>query len=199
MVGSMRTAALARDPAVEFDASAGQSDSTADRFRAIVDEHGEFLWRSLRRLGVCEADLADAAQQVFLVIARRIADIRPGSERSFAFQAALRVAANVRRTRRRRREIPDDVLLEHDDTAPGPESLADQRCRRAQLDAILECLALEVRAVFVLSEIEGLCMAEISVLLGIPAGTVASRLRRARKQFDAQVTRLHEREKANQS
>ncbi len=194
----MRIAALARNSAVALETSAGHSDETRDRFRTIVDEHGDFLWRSLRRLGVCEADLADAAQQVFLVVARRIVDIRPGSERSFAFQAALRVAANVRRTRRRRKEIPDDVLLEHDDTGPGPESYAEQRCRRAQLDAILECLSLEVRAVFVLSEIEGLSMAEIAVLLDLRAGTVASRLRRARRQFDAQVKLLHERERTNQ-
>lgn len=194
----MRIGALARDSANQLDTSAGHSDNPEERLRAIIDEHADFLWRSLRRLGICEADLADAAQQVFLVVARKIADIRPGSERSFAFQAALRVAANVRRARRRRREIPDDVLLEHNDSAPGPEMHAEQRRRRAQLDAILECLALEVRAVFILSEIEGISMAEIALLLDIPAGTVASRLRRARGQFDAQVKLLHQRERNHQ-
>jgi RNA polymerase sigma-70 factor (ECF subfamily) len=191
----MRIPTLTAASADDFETSVGHSDDLTNPLRVIVDEQGDFLWRSLRRLGVCEADLADAAQQVFLVVARRIADIRPGSERAFTFQAALRVAANVRRTRRRRREIPDDVLLEHNDTAPDPESYAEQRRRRAQLDAILECLSLEVRAVFVLSELEGISMAEIALLLDIPAGTVASRLRRARKQFDAQVRLLHARER----
>ena len=41
------------------------------RWRAIVHDHVDFIWRALRRLGVLEADLADAAQQVFLVMARK--------------------------------------------------------------------------------------------------------------------------------
>lgn len=191
----MRISALVRNRPAEPDPASGQANEAAGGLRTILDAHGDFLWRSLRRLGVCEADLADAAQQVFLVVAARLADIRTGCERAFVFQAALRVAANVRRTRRRRREVPEEELTEHDDTAPGPESQAEHRRRRAQLDAILESLALDVRAVFVLSELEGLSMAEIAGLLGIPAGTVASRLRRARTQFDAQVRRLQERER----
>jgi RNA polymerase sigma-70 factor (ECF subfamily) len=193
----MRISGPAATSVVDIDTQVGHSDDPTNQLRAIVDEHGDFLWRSLRRLGVCGADLADAAQQVLLVVARRIADIRPGSERAFTFQAALRVAANVRRTRRRRREISDDALLEHDDMAPDPESCAEQLRRRAQLDAILECLSLDVRAVFVLSELEGISTAEIALLLDIPAGTAASRLRRGRKQFDAQVKRLHARERSH--
>lgn len=191
----MRISALAGDSAADTAPLAQPAGEATDRLRVIVDEHGDFLWRSLRRLGVCEADLADAAQQVFLVVAARLAEIRIGCERAFLFQSALRVAANVRRTRRRRREVPEEELYERDDNAPGPESYADYRRRRAQLDAILESLSLDVRAVFVLSELEGLSMSEIAGLLGIPAGTVASRLRRARVQFDAQARRLHERER----
>lgn len=191
----MRISAVVRSNSAETDPPVEPSYEVADRLRSIIDDHGDFLWRSLRRLGVCEADLADAAQQVFLVISARLVEIRRGCERAFVFQAALRVAANVRRARHRRREVPDEELHEHDDTTPGPESQADHRRRRAQLDAILESLALDVRAVFVLSELEGLSMAEIAGLLSIPAGTVASRLRRARAQFDAQVKRLHQRER----
>lgn len=191
----MRISALVRTSAADTAPPAQPANEATDRLRTVVDEHGDFLWRSLRRLGVCEADLADAAQQVFLVVAARLSEIRTGCERAFVFQAALRVAANVRRARRRRREVPEEELYERDDNAPDPESHADHRRRRAQLDAILESLSLDVRAVFVLSELEGLSMSEIAGLLGIPAGTVASRLRRARAQFDAQVKRLHERER----
>src|SRR5690242_17321725 len=79
----------------------------ASRLRALQEEHFEFLWRSLRRLGVPEADVDDAVQQVFLVAARR--EILPGSERSFLFATALRVASHARRTLRRRRESGEAV------------------------------------------------------------------------------------------
>jgi RNA polymerase sigma-70 factor (ECF subfamily) len=193
----MTTAALREPPANEPEPPVQRPEVPAERLRSIIDEHGDFLWRSLRRLGVCDADLADAAQQVLLVVIRRMADIQMGKERAFLFQAALRMSANVRRSRRRRREVPDEVLLEHDDARPGPDDYAEQRRRRAQLDAILECLTLELRAVFVLSELEGISMAQIAVMLGIPAGTVASRLRRARQAFDNQVKRLHREEWGN--
>jgi len=55
-------------------------------------------------------------------------------------------------------------------------------------------MPIELRAVFVLSEIEELTMAEIAVLMAIPPGTVASRLRRARVQFSEHVARLHKEE-----
>src|SRR5438105_10514602 len=80
------------------------------RLRALVSDHVDFIWRSLRRLGVLEADLGDAAQQVFLVTARKLDLVRHGSERAFLFQTAVRVASDSRRTRRRRREVSSDVL-----------------------------------------------------------------------------------------
>jgi RNA polymerase sigma-70 factor, ECF subfamily len=182
---------------------AGESASVARgeqaRLRALITEHVDFIWRSLRRLGVSEADLGDAAQQVFLVSARKVGQIRVGSERGFLFQTALRVAADVRRTRRRRREVSEDLLADQEDIAPGPDDHAEARRRRAQLDRVLDTMPLELRAVFVLSEIEELTMAEIAVLTGTPPGTVASRLRRARIQFSEQVALLHERERAGGS
>jgi RNA polymerase sigma-70 factor, ECF subfamily len=165
------------------------------RLRTIVTQHVDFVWRSLRRLGVCEADLPDAAQQVYLVVARKLSEVRCGSERGFLFQTALRVAADMRRSRRRRRECEDAPLAEIEDSAPRPDHYAEERRRRAQLDRVLDAMPLELRAVFVLSEIEELPMVEIALLLDIPAGTVASRLRRARLRFREQVALLHETER----
>jgi RNA polymerase sigma-70 factor (ECF subfamily) len=165
------------------------------RLRSIVTEHVDFVWRSLRRLGVLEADLADAAQVVFLVLTRKLDLVRKGSERAFLFQTALRVASDARRTRRRRREVPDDLMLGHHDERPGPDEHTEAHLRRAQLDRILDELPIELRAVFVLSEIEELTMAEIAVMTDTRPGTVASRLRRARAQFRELVERLHERER----
>ncbi len=165
------------------------------RWRAIVQEHADFVWRALRRLGVLEADLADAAQQVFLVLARKLSHVQAGAERRFLFQTAFRVASDSRRTRRRQREVPDDLLLLHTDERPGPEHDLEARLRRAQLDRILDLMPMELRAVFVLSELEEMTMAEIAALTGMRPGTVASRLRRARAAFSGHVARLHEQER----
>jgi RNA polymerase sigma-70 factor (ECF subfamily) len=161
------------------DAAAGQK-----RLRDVVETHHDFVWRSLRRLGVPGGDVDDAAQRVFLTVARKLGSIQRGSERSFLFQTALRVAADTRRTQRRRREVAeadeDEEPVDH--TLTG-EELLDLRRARAQLDRILDGMSLELRAVFVLFELDEMTMAEIAELLGLPPGTVASRLRRARAEF----------------
>jgi RNA polymerase sigma-70 factor (ECF subfamily) len=157
------------------------------KLRALKEEHFEFLWRSLRRLGVPEADVDDAVQQVFLVAARRI--IQPGAERSFLFATALRVASHARRTLRRRRES-GECVPEQTDTTPSPEELLDQRRARALLDEVLEELPLDVRAVFILFELEELTVGQIAALLGLPHGTAASRLRRGRELFEEAVARV---------
>ncbi len=168
-------------------------EASDKRFREIVDQHYDFIWRSLRRLGVAQGDADDAAQQVFVTAARKLAKIRLGSERSFLFQTALRAAANNRRTLRRRREVAASDGPESDDRAdeaPTAEDVVDLRRARHVLDAILDDMPLELRAVFALFELEEVTMAEISVLLDLPAGTVASRLRRARREFRDRVARL---------
>lgn len=159
------------------------------RLRKIRNEHFEFVWRSVRRLGVPEADADDATQQVFIVVARRLDVIAPGSERAFLFATALRVASHARRAAQRRGEVSGE-LPEALDAAPTPEELMDQRRARAVLDAVLEELPLDVRAVFILFELEEMTQAEIAGLLDLPQGTVASRLRRGREAFEAAIARL---------
>jgi len=185
--------------ALEASEVAALEDATAGRFRELVDAHYEFIWRSLRRLGVAQGDADDAAQQVFVTTARKLAAIRLGSERSFLFQTALRVAADSRRTRLRRREVAAGEVPEDDeesDSAPSPEDAVDLRRARMWLDAILDEMSLDLRAVFVLFELDQVTMAEIAFLLDLPPGTVASRLRRARHQFREKVARMAETLKA---
>ena len=78
--------------------------------------------------------------------------------------------------------------------APNPETLVDQRRALALLDDVLEEMAMDLRSVFVLSEVEQMTAPEIATMLDVPLGTVASRLRRAREEFQRRVKRLnHER------
>jgi RNA polymerase sigma-70 factor, ECF subfamily len=144
----------------------------------------QFIWRSLRRLGVYpDHAVDDAVQRVFEIAALKAERISPGGERPFLFRTAVLVAAEFRRSARREQERKAGEGSETVSDAPNPEELLEQRERRKLLDLALDNLPLELRTVFVLFELEGLQVPEIAALVGIPIGTVASRLRRAREQF----------------
>jgi RNA polymerase sigma-70 factor (ECF subfamily) len=167
---------------------------TEARLRALVEAHHDFVWRSLRRLGVPASDVDDGTQQVFLVAARKLDAIEAGAERAFLFGTAMRVASDARRSRTRRREVPeDDAAGEQRDPAPSPEQLMEKRRARALLDEVLDAMDLDLRAVFVLFELEELPTAEIAAMLRLPSGTVASRLRRAREEFQQIAARARAR------
>ncbi len=167
------------------------SDGTQQRLRAAVVEHYEFVWRTLRRLGVLSHSVEDAVQQVLMVLARRIDDVEIGSERAFMVATAVRVAADARKKQVRLREELDPVALEaRVSDAPSAEELLDRGRARELLDAVLLQMPDEMRTVFIFFEFEGMTMASIAELLGLPLGTVASRLRRARELFETLAARL---------
>jgi len=164
------------------------------RLRALVAAYQDFIWRSLRRLGVPAAQVDDATQEVFCVAMRRLEQIEPGAERSFLFSVAMRVASDARRACTRSRERTDQAAVDVAvATSPTPEGLLGEQEALALLDEALDALDDEMRAVFVLFEIEGFTSPEIASLLAVPLGTVASRLRRGREQFHAAATRLRAR------
>jgi len=163
------------------------------RLGGIVEAHFAVLWRLLRRLGVPESDVDDAVQEVIWVLARKLDQVKVGSERAFVLSAGCRVASTLRRGLRRRRETYE-VDLEHlADLHGDPEHLLEQRRARALLEQVLLRLPLELRAVFVLYELERCTLAEIAGALELPQGTVASRLRRARALFETEVAALEQR------
>lgn len=181
----------APDIAMPRVAQAGEAPSVRDRdarVTAIVRAEHDFIWRLLRRLGIPDASVDDATQQVFCVLSRRVDDINPGSERSFLFGAALRVASDRRRSREFR-DAPREATGDEIDPGPNPEELADKHERRALLQQILEALPMELRTVIILFELEQMTKIEVGALLGIPVGTAVSRLRRAREEFKALAKR----------
>ena len=76
------------------------------------------------------------------------------------------------------------------DPAPLTDEVIELHRARAKLDLILDSMSLELRAVFILHEIDEMTTPDIAAMLDIPVGTVASRLRRARCTFFEQVDRL---------
>jgi len=169
--------------------AASQLDNA--RVAEMLRAHFRDVWRIVRRFGVPENGADDAAQDVFIIAARRLSDITPGSERAFLFATAVRVAANARRALGARRECSEgDSLPEGVDPRPNAEALLDQKRLRLLLDRVLDELSDDLRVCFVLYELEGMSSPEIAELLGIPIGTVASRLRRARDGFEQAASKL---------
>jgi RNA polymerase sigma-70 factor (ECF subfamily) len=151
---------------------------------SFVALHYGFVWRVLRGFGLSPADADDAAQQVFMIAARKLDSIAPESARSFVYGAALRVANNTRRGLKRRREVPDDQATELvEPAALGPEQGAELVRARALLAELLQQLPDKFRRVLILAELEQLEVPDIAALERLPVGTAASRLRVARQQF----------------
>ncbi len=184
--GAAARSPAARDSGVEL-LGAHQSQ---DRLTELVAEQFDFVWRNLRRFGVPEADTDDATQDVFMVVSRRIDDIGVGKERAFLVSTALRVASTRRRTRARRPESPEAEIEDRPQDVETPEALTEALQARRTLDVILDGMPDELRAAFVLFELEELTAPQIADLLAIPVGTVASRVRRAREIFRAAAERF---------
>lgn len=159
-------------------------------FRAIYDAHVDFVWRSLRRLGVRQSDAMDQAQKVFLTAHSKLPEFQGRARlRTWLFAICQRVASDYRRSAPLRREVTTDAA-EIDVVGAGPgvdRSEARQKLQLAQ--AILQKLPEAQREVFVLFEVEELSGEEIAELLGIAVGTVRSRLRLARETFSREIKR----------
>jgi len=162
-----------------------RAEASKARLERLFNEHHDFIWRLVRRLGLSPGSADDATQHVFLVAAERLADIKPGSERAFLFGTALRVARS--QSRSDRRWVLEEDMDFRRSQAGRPEDLADQQRAIDLMGRILEGMSLDLRTVFILSELEGMTMPEVAALVQIPVGTAASRLRRAREAFRTAV------------
>ena len=164
-------------------------------FQQVYDEHFRFVWRSLRRLGVREGDVADAAQDVFLVVHRRLGAFEGKAKMStWLYGICMRVASDRRRSAFSRRSVGDDGSIERSpDERPSAHAEAERRQGLALLEAILDEMPLEQRAVFTLFELDGMKGEAIAELLEVPLGTVYSRLRLAREVFKRASARVRAR------
>ncbi|HKO46989.1 MAG TPA: sigma-70 family RNA polymerase sigma factor [Polyangiaceae bacterium] len=174
------------------------SEAHFSSFEALYRGHFALAWRSLRRLGVPERDLGDAAQDVFLVLYRKLHQLdleRPLA--SYVYAVCLRIASERRRSAVQRHEqlAEDADRTEQSETGPAHDAEREQLAeRRALLEAALNEMSLEQRAVFTLFELEGRTGEEVAELLGVPAPTVHSRLRLAREIFRRSIERYRARE-----
>ena len=157
---------------------------------AVFAEHCDYVWNTLRRLGIARDDLEDLTHDIFVAVFRQWQSYDSARPlRPWLFGFALRVASDHRRRARHRLEVPADGA-EHADLAPGAVELLLQREREAIAQQALQSVELGRRAVFILHELDGATLPEIAAALDIPLGTAKSRLRLAREDFQSGVKRL---------
>ena len=184
------------DARSELDASRLTTDRVDDTFGAIYDQHIDFAWRTVRRLGVSEAFADDVLQQVFLVVHRRLAEFEGrSSHKTWIFSIVLRIVRDHRRSMRRKsphwfqsgEPVEPDVLTAKMAT-PLEEMERNEAMRK--IDALLETLDDDKRTVFVLAELEQMTANEISEATGMSPRAVYSRLRAARTDFERAAARM---------
>jgi RNA polymerase sigma-70 factor (ECF subfamily) len=160
----------------------------------VYDAHYRFVWRCLRSLGVPDAALDDALQDVFMVVQRKLSTFEGRSElRTWLYAIALRIG---RRYRSRARADGTPVEAEEEPIASGDgESALEQSERLALARRALDALDDEKREVFVLAQVEQMSAPEIAAITGVSVNTVYSRLRAARSAFTAEVRRIEARTK----
>lgn len=166
-------------------------DNPEITFDAVFQREHGYVWNTLRRLGVREADIQDQAQEVFVVVHGLLGDYDPSRPmRPWLFGIAYRIACRYRALARHRRELADDAGGEPVDPAPpADEALAAAEARDLVVRA-LDGVELGRRAVFVMNVIDERPMPEVAETLGIPLNTAYSRLRLARDEFEKTVKRL---------
>jgi RNA polymerase sigma-70 factor (ECF subfamily) len=163
-------------------AAPGASEGAGD-FAGVYKGSFAFVWRCLRGLGVAQDALDDAAQEVFVVVHRRLPEFRGESSlRTWLYAIVRNVAANQRRGTRRTNAFAElDPSLAS--LAPDPFERAQDQEAAAFVQRFLHTLDDKKRDVFVLALLEQLSIPEVAETLGVPLNTAYTRLRAVRLEF----------------
>ena len=160
-------------------------DGTRDAQRQLYEScHRQVYGLMVRMVG--EQEAADATQQVFLQLFRKIDQFAGGSRfTTWMYRLATNEALQYLRKHRRWRHQP----LVQEPTSNGP-TMTQRHEQKEVLEQALARLEPELRAIFVLREVEGLSYREIAEATDIPEGTVGSRMNRARRQLQQHLSDL---------
>jgi RNA polymerase sigma-70 factor (ECF subfamily) len=176
-----------------LDMAPTEGASLTDTFRDVVMRLAPDVWRVLRRCGVSETDVDDAQQMVFIQMHKKwtqLGALDSRALRSYMLCVASGTAKEFGRGRARRFRNEDALQAEPEPVVTTPQDSLERKEACVLVDRILGAMDEERREVFVLYELQELSGREIAAHLGIPAGTVASRLRAAREQFERMVAEL---------
>jgi RNA polymerase sigma-70 factor (ECF subfamily) len=165
-------------------------------FEEIYDGHFDLVWRNIRRLGVPDALVDDAVQEVFLVVYRNLDKFEGRSSmKTWIFSIVTRVASDHRRALRRKSphtRAPDaavDADSVADERGEGPHERFERSEGARVLHRVLDELDDDKRTVLVLAELEQMTAPDIAEALGENVNTIYARLRAARRDFEQAACR----------
>jgi RNA polymerase sigma-70 factor (ECF subfamily) len=166
---------------VETDAA----PTRAELFSALIDRHARFLYRVALTLTRNPQDAEDTVQEALLKLYRGDAWQAATDERAFLAQCVWRAGLDRLSTASARamRHAEEVTALELPSFAPSPETQAADSQQRALMRQLIEALPDTLRQPLLLNAVEGLRSTEAAKLLGIPEGTVRTRLMRARAEL----------------
>ena len=154
-------------------------------FEEVVVPHLDAAFNYARWLTKNDADAEDVVQDATVRAFRYFSSLRNDDARAWLLAIVRNTwygrAAQVNLARRA--EVYDEMIDDRRDERPGPEALALQRQTAEQVHGALDALPVDFREVLVLRELEGLSYKEIAAVVGVPLGTVMSRLSRARERL----------------
>jgi RNA polymerase sigma-70 factor (ECF subfamily) len=158
-------------------------DGDDDAWRSLCRNHYPAVAATLRRLGVVDAEVEDAAQEVFIEVFRYLPSFRGEAQLStWLYRLCIHRAHRVRSRARTRERLRRFLLLAPAQAAPEPPGLGEAQARR-KIERALSSLSEKQRAVFVLYELENVPGKQIAEILRCPEATVWRRLHEARKSF----------------
>lgn len=173
------------------DTSVQPAFELSPRIKDIFAQQSAFVRRTLRYLGVSEADLDDLVQEVFLVVHRRFDRYQEkGRTRAWLYSICVRVTFSQRRKHARWQKKTKIAALRTESTEPSQYERVEQNEAFLRGVQLLNELAPHQRQIFVLYEVHDLPMSEIAQTLGCNIQTAYSRLHRARSQISAAAERV---------
>jgi RNA polymerase sigma-70 factor (ECF subfamily) len=166
--------------------------ANVSRFESIYKQYFDFVWASVRRLGVALPAADDVVQEVFIVIHSRLHTLeQPEALRSWIYGVVRRTVSSHHRSRRAKEASGATLAAEPDmrPTPPTPFDLTEQNDQVRLLWSLLEELDESKREVFSMAELDELTVPEIAEILALPLNTAYSRLRAARQAFEEALAR----------
>lgn len=165
--------------------------SLDDACLSAFQQELHYVHRSFLRLGALSFEVEDLTQDLFVALRRSWSEYDSNRPlRPYLFGFAFRIAAAHKR--KRRREVAYGIV-EVDDPGPGPEDTLQLKQARVLLLDALDRIPLPRRAVLVMHEFDDIPMTEVASVLAIPLFTAYSRLRKGRREFEAEIRRLRKR------
>jgi RNA polymerase sigma-70 factor, ECF subfamily len=192
MAGTALNSNSGRPRSGDLTAPSSSISGEVSPFESIYRQYFDFVWSSVRRLGVSSASMDDVVQEVFIVIHARLHTVyHPKALRSWIYGIARRTVSTYHRSRRVKEASGAALAVEPNaqPLARTPLDLVEQNDQVKLLFSLLEELDEPKREVFMMAELDELTVPEIAEILELPLNTAYSRLRGARHAFEEALAR----------